>query len=87
MVPLEINRFLSKHNRVCFGIWTIQVRNIVAQVRATRRRFMRLTLVHQNDKLHAVFRNFLAEDRHSETRLSYLDILCHLHKEIRSVLN
>lgn len=66
---------------------SIKVRNIVAQVRATRRRFMRLTLVHQNDKLHAVFRNFLAEDRHSETRLSYLDILCHLHKEIRSVLN
>ncbi len=39
----------------------------MSKVRATRQRCMRLTIVHQSDKLNLVFRNFLAEDRHSDT--------------------
>jgi len=64
-----------------------QVRGAIAQLRNTRQRFMRLTIVRPRDKLEFVFRKFLAEDKHSDSSSSYVDFLCHLHKEIRALLN
>jgi len=64
-----------------------QVRGAVAQLRNSRQRFMRLTIVRPRDKLEFVFRKFLAEDKHSDSSSSYVDFLCHLHKEIRALLN
>ncbi|XP_029824250.2 protein transport protein Sec24C isoform X3 [Ixodes scapularis] len=64
-----------------------RVRDIVARVRAERQRCMRLTLVRQGDKMELVFRQFLVEDRHGEASPSYVDFLCHLHKEIRNLLS
>ena len=71
-----------------------RVRNVIEQVRAERpRHYMRLVLVRQRDKLDILFRHYLCEDRSSPSasgssseNFSYVDFLCHMHKEIRALL-
>ncbi|XP_075554438.1 COPII coat complex component secretory 24CD isoform X2 [Dermacentor variabilis] len=64
-----------------------RVRDIIDRIRMERQRCMRLTLVRQGDKMELVFRQFLVEDRHGDSGPSYVDFLCHLHKEIRNLLS
>lgn len=66
---------------------SLRIRNIVSQVQEERQRYMRLTIVRQRDKLELVFKHFLVEDKGSDNSPSYVDFLCHLHKEIRSLLS
>lgn len=67
-----------------------RVRGIVEALRAVRSRHMRLVLVRQKDKLDILFRHYLCEDRagstNSDANFSYVDFLCHMHKEIRALL-
>jgi len=71
-----------------------RVRSVIEQVRAERpRHYMRLVLVRQRDKLDILFRHYLCEDRSSPSasgssseNFSYVDFLCHMHKEIRALL-
>ena len=72
-----------------------KVRQIVQIVRAERtRQHMRLVIVRQRDKLDILFRHYLCEDRAgqgtsasgSDSNFSYVDFLCHMHKEIRALL-
>jgi len=71
-----------------------RVRSVIEQVRAERpRHYMRLVLVRQRDKLDILFRHYLCEDRSSpgasgssSENFSYVDFLCHMHKEIRALL-
>jgi protein transport protein SEC24 len=46
-----------------------------------------LTIVRQRDKLEPVFQQLLVEDRGSNGSASYVDFLCHIHKEIRNLLS
>lgn len=64
-----------------------RVRNILEMVMAERTRYMRVTCVRQNDKLESVFRHFLIEDRGTDGSASYVDFLCHMHKEIKELLS
>lgn len=50
--------------------------------------FPQLTVVRQRDKLEPWFKHYIVEDKgfHS-SHLSYVDFLCHVHKEIRNLLN
>uniref|UniRef100_A0A646QIX8 Protein transport protein Sec24C n=1 Tax=Hemiscolopendra marginata TaxID=943146 RepID=A0A646QIX8_9MYRI len=64
-----------------------RVRNIIQKVQEDRQRYMRLTIVRQRDKLEMVFRHFLVEDKAADNSPSYVDFLCHLHKEIRNLLS
>ncbi|KAK0097191.1 hypothetical protein PV326_003005 [Microctonus aethiopoides] len=64
-----------------------RVRYIVERVRAERYHCMRLTFVRQRDKLEMVLRHFLVEDRGNDSSPSYVDFLCHMHKEIKTLLN
>ncbi|KAI5726271.1 hypothetical protein M8J77_026255 [Diaphorina citri] len=65
-----------------------RVHDVIDLVRSTRPRSMRLTVVRQKDKLEVVLRQFLIEDRgHTELQMSYVDFLCHIHKEIRNQLS
>ncbi|KAF7998595.1 hypothetical protein HCN44_011003 [Aphidius gifuensis] len=64
-----------------------RVRDIIAQVRAERHHCMRLTIVRQRDKLEMVLRHFLVEDRGNDGSPGYVDFLCHMHKEIKALLN
>ncbi|KAJ4426456.1 hypothetical protein ANN_27270 [Periplaneta americana] len=64
-----------------------RIRSVIDSVREQRHRCMRLTLVRQRDKLEMVFKHFLMEDRGLDGSASYVDFLCHMHKEIRNLLS
>lgn len=66
---------------------SIAVRNIIEEIRIQRHRCLRLTIVRQKEKLEHVFKHFLVEDRGNDGSASYVDFLCHMHKEIRSLLS
>ncbi|XP_011296759.1 protein transport protein Sec24D [Fopius arisanus] len=65
----------------------IHIREIIARVRTERHHCMRLTIVRQRDKLEMVLRHFLVEDRGNDNSQSYVDFLCHMHKEIKTLLS
>ncbi|KAJ8964701.1 hypothetical protein NQ314_004693 [Rhamnusium bicolor] len=46
-----------------------------------------LTIVRQREKLELVFKHYLVEDRGTDGSPSYVDFLCHMHKEIRALLS
>ncbi|XP_078660546.1 protein transport protein Sec24C-like isoform X3 [Branchiostoma floridae x Branchiostoma belcheri] len=64
-----------------------RVRNLVQHIRSQRSRFMKLTIVRQRDKLEPWFQHFLVEDKGLYGGASYVDFLCHMHKEIRNLLS
>lgn len=66
-----------------------RVCGILATLTTNRSRSMKLTIVRQRDKLDIIFKHFLCEDRSaaSESSFSYVDFLCHMHKEIRAILS
>jgi protein transport protein SEC24 len=49
--------------------------------------FLQLTIIRQRDKLEPWFNHFMAEDKGTNGSSSYVDFLCHIHKEIRNLLN
>lgn len=67
-----------------------RVRNVISVIQSQRgSRYMRLVLVRQKDKLDILFRHYLCEDRSgnsADSNFSYVDFLCHMHKEIRALL-
>ncbi|XP_011176356.1 protein transport protein Sec24C [Solenopsis invicta] len=64
-----------------------RIRNIINRIRAERHRCVKLTIVKQREKLELVLRHFLVEDRGNDGSPSYVDFLCHMHKEIRTLLS
>merc|ERR550519_776075 len=66
-----------------------RIYGIVSDVTQSRPRTMKLTIVRQRDKLEIIFKHFLCEDRSSanDSNFSYVDFLCHMHKEIRAMLS
>lgn len=48
---------------------------------------LQLIVVRQRDKLEPVFQQYLMEDRGTNGSASYVDFLCHIHKEIRNLLS
>ena len=46
-----------------------------------------LTIVRQRDKLEPWFHHFLVEDKGTNGSPSYVDYLCHIHKEIRGIIS
>jgi len=66
---------------------SLRLREYIQLLRNERQRYMRLTVVRQRDKMELVMNRFLVEDRSSDGHPSYVDFLCHMHKEIRALLN
>uniref|UniRef100_A0A8C1PX43 SEC24 homolog C, COPII coat complex component n=1 Tax=Cyprinus carpio TaxID=7962 RepID=A0A8C1PX43_CYPCA len=64
-----------------------RLREIIESVRAQRSRYMKLMVVKQEDKLELIFKHFLVEDKSNSGGASYVDFLCHMHKEIRQLLS
>ncbi|OWF45631.1 protein transport protein Sec24C-like isoform X2 [Mizuhopecten yessoensis] len=64
-----------------------RVNEVIQQVREERHRYMKLTIVRQRDKLEPWFNHFLVEDKGLNNSASYVDYLCHIHKEIRGLLS
>ncbi|KAM9462483.1 protein transport protein Sec24C isoform 2-T2 [Clarias gariepinus] len=64
-----------------------RLREIIETFRTQRSRYMKLVLVKQEDKLELIFKHFLVEDKNNSGGASYVDFLCHMHKEIRTLLS
>ncbi|XP_029464830.1 LOW QUALITY PROTEIN: protein transport protein Sec24C [Rhinatrema bivittatum] len=64
-----------------------KMRGIIDTFRAQRPRFMKLLIVKQEDKMELLFKHFLVEDKNLNGGASYVDFLCHMHKEIRQLLS
>uniref|UniRef100_A0A3Q3GPL1 SEC24 homolog C, COPII coat complex component n=1 Tax=Labrus bergylta TaxID=56723 RepID=A0A3Q3GPL1_9LABR len=64
-----------------------RLREIIDSFRAERSRYMKLMVVKQEDKTELIFRHFLVEDKSASGGASYVDFLCHMHKEIRQLLS
>ncbi|XP_051968721.1 protein transport protein Sec24C-like isoform X3 [Xyrauchen texanus] len=64
-----------------------RLREIIESVRTQRPRYMKLMVVKQEDKLEMIFKHFLVEDKNINGGASYVDFLCHMHKEIRQLLS
>ncbi|XP_062859044.1 protein transport protein Sec24C isoform X2 [Trichomycterus rosablanca] len=64
-----------------------RLREIIETFRVQRSRYMKLIVVKQEDKLELIFKHFLAEDKNNSGGSSYVDFLCHMHKEIRQLLS
>ncbi|XP_019711723.1 protein transport protein Sec24D [Hippocampus comes] len=63
-----------------------KVRSIINDLLEKRPRSMKLHIVKQKDKPEMMFRQFLVEDKGLHGGTSYLDFLCHVHREIRQLL-
>ncbi|XP_077202303.1 protein transport protein Sec24C isoform X2 [Paroedura picta] len=64
-----------------------KVRSIIDMFQTQRSRYMKLMIVKQEDKLDLLFKHFLVEDKSLNGGASYVDFLCHMHKEIRQLLS
>ncbi|NXI44889.1 SC24C protein, partial [Galbula dea] len=64
-----------------------KVRSIIDMLQSQRSRYMKLIIVKQEDKLEMLFKHFLVEDKSLSGGASYVDFLCHMHKEIRQLLS
>ncbi|XP_057682011.1 protein transport protein Sec24C isoform X2 [Corythoichthys intestinalis] len=64
-----------------------RLREMVESFRAQRSRYMKLMVVKQEDRSELIFRHFLTEDKSASGGASYVDFLCHMHKEIRQLLS
>lgn len=65
-----------------------RVRDIIKRVQSEHCRQMKLLIVKEKDKLEPIFSQFLVEDRSGISgSVSYVDFLCHIHKEIRALLS
>ncbi|ESO85828.1 hypothetical protein LOTGIDRAFT_221280 [Lottia gigantea] len=64
-----------------------RVMEIISEIRNERHRYLKLTIVRQRDKLESWFNHFLVEDKGLNGSASYVDFLCHIHKEIRNILS
>lgn len=64
-----------------------KVRSVVDMLQVQRSRYMKLIIVKQEDKLEMLFKHFLVEDKSLSGGASYVDFLCHMHKEIRQLLS
>ncbi|XP_056468432.1 protein transport protein Sec24D isoform X2 [Gadus chalcogrammus] len=63
-----------------------KVRAIVSSLMQQRPNSMKLQIVRSKDKLEVLFRQFLVEDKGLYGGASYMDFLCYVHREIRTLL-
>lgn len=81
-IDIDKSKILDLDNPV-----SIRLREVIAKVRSQRSRCMKLTIIRQRDKLEPWFNHFMAEDKGANGSSSYVDFLCHIHKEIRNLMN
>jgi protein transport protein SEC24 len=63
------------------------IRQVLSKIQKERSHTMRLAIIRQKDKIETVMRHFLVEDHGIDNSPSYVEFLCHMHKEIRNLLS
>lgn len=59
---------------------------LLRKIRLDHWHYTRLHVLRSGDKLEQWFRRFMVEDRISGNSISYVEYLCHIHKEVTSLL-
>lgn len=75
VLPVSRNLLYKKVGDLTDSLW------------AQRSQCMKLIMEKQEDKLEMLFKHFLVEDKSLSGGASYVDFLCHMHKEIRQLLS
>jgi protein transport protein SEC24 len=84
----DIVQTIQKDRTRCMRVSIIQtIREFERNLTLLPVSFTQIALVRQRDKLESVLRHFLIEDRGTNGSDSYVDFLCYMHKEIRSLLS
>ena len=65
----------------------LKITSSIHKINNTSFYIFQLMIVRQRDKLEPMFHQFLVEDRGANGTASYVDFLCHIHKEIRTLLS
>ncbi|THD28808.1 Transport protein Sec24D [Fasciola hepatica] len=60
--------------------------HLIDQIHLEHSRHTRLLVVRPGDPMEGSFKRFLVEDRYSGNSVSYMEYLCHIHKEVFSLL-
>lgn len=76
--PLPVCRHDSAGSALLF--------ELLNTVRLSRASFMRLRLAKKGDAFYPLFVNLLVEDR-STAGMSYVEFLCHVHRQIQDKMN
>jgi len=63
------------------------VRQVLSRLNEGRSRQLKLFIVKPGDSLESWMKKFLVEDRYGQGAESYVDFLCNVHREIRSLLS
>jgi len=63
------------------------VRYVIARLNEGRSRQLKMFIVKPGDSLESWMKKFLVEDRYGQNAESYVDFLCNVHREIRSLLS
>uniref|UniRef100_A0A914VCD2 Protein transport protein Sec24C n=1 Tax=Plectus sambesii TaxID=2011161 RepID=A0A914VCD2_9BILA len=63
------------------------LRRLIDHLHRDRPRRMKLFIIRQQDALEPWMKKFLVEDRSAGSNASYVDFLCYIHREIRSILS
>ncbi|CAH8640427.1 unnamed protein product [Dicrocoelium dendriticum] len=71
----QLNTEISRH-----------LNHLIRLIHEEHSRCSRIVVIRPGDKLEGVFKRFLVEDRHSGNSVSYVEYLCHIHKEVCSLL-
>eukprot|EP00899_Mesostigma_viride_P012163 jgi/Mesvir1/20948/Mv08019-RA.1 len=61
-----------------------QLNRIVNEIRLQRCSYLRLRLVKKSDPLEGIFFSYLVEDRVDQAGMSYVEFLCHVHRQIQN---
>jgi protein transport protein SEC24 len=63
------------------------VRKLIDSVNASRPISLKLFIIKQQDSLESWMKKFLVEDKYATNTVSYVDFLCQLHRQIRTLLS
>lgn len=71
----------------CIFLWAHFVSSLPPLSHTPFSVILQLMVVKQEDRAELIFRHFLVEDKSASGGASYVDFLCHMHKEIRQLLS
>jgi len=63
------------------------IRQLFATINEGRPRYLKLFIIKQQEGLESWMKKFLVEDRYATNSISYVEFLCQVHREIRSLLS
>lgn len=65
----------------------VALHNLLAQLNKNRPYSLKTFIIKQQDSLESWMKKFLVEDKYATGSASYVDFLCEIHREIRTIIS